>query len=228
MASNRCLPIRIAEFLEAVHIETKEAKYRTAADRAFAYVEKRPLRDWNWEGQFEDVKPSGKYKNLTKHPAGEAAIYMMKRFPTDVKRQALARELLRFCEDQFVCWERPCRADGTGFKTGRDLVKPEDVTADYMKWLDFPSALEQYYWYIPIDASNAKMINAYLALYRVTKNPLDLAKARALGDTLTRVQFDSGRIPTQMAEYQLSVPMQDWVNCMLAAARSLENLAQEE
>ena len=34
MASNRCLPIRIAEFLEAVHIETKEAKYRTAAARS--------------------------------------------------------------------------------------------------------------------------------------------------------------------------------------------------
>ena len=34
MASNRCLLFRIDEFLEAVHIETKEAKYRMAAARS--------------------------------------------------------------------------------------------------------------------------------------------------------------------------------------------------
>ena len=225
VTKNRCHPLGIAEFLERVYAETKDAKYRTAADRAFAFVERGPLSDWNWEGQFEDVGPTGKYVNLTKHPACETAIYMTKRFPTDAKRIALARDLLRFSEDQFVNWERPCRADGTGFKTGREWVKASDETAKYLEWLDFPNVMEQYYWYIPIDASNAKLIRTYLALYRVTKNPLDLAKARALGDTLTRVQLDSGRIPTEMSKYKLADPMTDWINCMMAVANALGELA---
>ena len=44
------------------------------------------------------------------------------------------------------------------------------------------------------------MIAAYLALYRAEKNPLDLAKAKALADSITQVQEPSGRVPTFWAE----------------------------
>ena len=223
---NRCLPITIAEFLEDLHDLTHEAKYRDAATRAFAYVERGPLANWNWEGQFEDVPPSLRYRNLTKHPACETAIYMMRRWPNDARKVALARELLRFAEDQFVYWERPCHPDGRGIRTGDSRYDQGSSVQRYLTWLDFPSVTEQYSWNIPIDASNAKVIRAYLALYRATGNRLDLAKAQALGDTLTRVQLESGRIPTQMAEYNLRDPGQDWLNCMLAAAAALEELAE--
>lgn len=225
---NRCFPLAVAEFLERAYAASGNAAYRAAADRAAAYVDRGPMADFNWEGQFEDVEPTKKYVNLTKHPAVSAAIYFLKRHPGDAKRKAEARELLRFAEDQFVLWERPCRADGTGIRTGRPWYRPEDVTVDYLGWYVFPSATEQYHWNIPIDASNAKLIRGWLATWKATGNPLDLAKARAFGDALTRAQLDSGRIPTQMAEYNLKDAGGDWVNCILAAARALELLAECE
>ena len=83
---------------------------------------------------------------------------------------------------------------------------------------------EQYGWEMPIDASNSKLIRTYLALYKAEGNPLDLAKARALGDTLVNVQKADGSIRTQM----LMRPDADnfWINCMGASIRALDLLAE--
>ena len=60
-----------------------------AADKAFAYIERGPMADWNWEGQFEDIRPaSGRWRNLTKHPACSVAMYLLRRFPGDRRRTA--------------------------------------------------------------------------------------------------------------------------------------------
>jgi hypothetical protein len=77
---------------------------------------------------------------------------------------------------------------------------------------------------MPIDASNSKLIRTYLALYKAEGNPLDLAKARALGDTLVNVQKEDGSIRTQM----LMRPDADnfWINCMGASIRALDLLAE--
>ena len=75
----------------------------------------------------------------------------MKQHPTDGKCRAEARELLRYCEDQFVDWTTP-----------------------------------------GIDGFSARMILAYLALGRLESNPLDLAKARALGNVLANAQRPNG------------------------------------
>ena len=91
-------------FLERMYALIGDMKYRTAADRAFAYIEKGPLTTWNWEGQFEDVAPTAPYQNLTKHDACNTAMYLVRRFPSDQRRIAQAREILRFAEDQVVCW----------------------------------------------------------------------------------------------------------------------------
>ena len=104
-----------------VYALTGEVKYRVAADRAFAYVEKGPLATWNWEGQFEDVIPTALFQNLTKHNACDTAFYLTRRYPWDAKRIAQARELLRFSEDQFVCWERPCHGVGNDPRGRRGL-----------------------------------------------------------------------------------------------------------
>ena len=40
------------------------------------------------------------------------------------------------------------------------------------------------------------MIRAYMAMYQAEGRSEDLAKARALADTITRGQKSSGRIPT--------------------------------
>jgi len=224
-------PNRVASTIPVTYLDrvfelTKDRKYRTASDRAFAYLEKGPLADWCWEGQFEDVQPRARYFNLTKHNACDMAMLLLRRFPGDAKRLAQARELLRWSEDQFVMWEKPCRADGANFVPNAVSVFQKDV----LHW-SAPGVTEQYEWFVPIDSSAAKLINTYLALYRASYNPLDLAKARALGDAIVNVQREDGRIPTHWVNVEndpagtKSEPASEtWVNCLFFSCAALDNL----
>ena len=220
---NRCFPMRQVALFERLFALTGEPKWRTAADRAFAYIENGPLTTWNWEPQFEDVKPQQPYASLTKHDACDVAIYLLKRFPDDKARRGQARELARFAEDQFIYWERPCRADGTGFRTGTP-PGPGNVgwLWDYKSWFT-PGVGEQLGWEMPIDGSADKLIQTFLALYKAEENPLDLAKARTLGDAITNIQKDDGSVRT----HWLMRPDADgfWINCLIATAETLEQLS---
>ena len=209
---NRLVPVHMLGFLERMYEVTGDMKYRDAADRAFAYVEQGPLTTWNWEGQFEDVPPTAPYQNLTKHDACETAMYLVGRFPSDPHRLAQARELVRFSEDQFVCWERPMH----GVKDPRCKLGVWDCES----WR-CPAVLEQYNCYVPIDSSSAKLIRTYLAMFRATKNPMDLAKARTLGDSIIRETHDDGYLPTFWMNTR-----QDWPNCTLASAAALAELSR--
>lgn len=221
-APNRLLPTTAVEMFEALYAETRDGRYREAADRAFGYFERGPMADWNWEGQFEDVRPSpAKYHNLTKHDACSAAIYALARFPGDARWIAFARDAARFAEDQFVDWEVPYG--------GADLPP---VWGEYgnRKWMQkfsewrCPAAVEQYECYVPVDASAAKIIRTFLALYRATGEALYLKKARALGDEATIVQRDDGSYPTW---WRPDSPYHaDWLNCMIATAGAMELLAE--
>ena len=214
---NRLVPIEnVVPMFETLHRMTGRAEYRAAADRAFRSVDDTRMRDWNWEGQFEDTDLTAKYANLTKHSACATAIYLGRRFPKDAARLAQMRELLRFAEDQFVCWEPPYR------NRRSERVTPWN---DYDTW-QTPCALEQYNCYVPIDASAAKMIRTYLALYRAEGRPDDLAKARALGNTATRMQCPDGRLPTWWWPERARRVYADWINCMIASARALSELAE--
>ena len=231
LAPNRLLPMQVVEFLESLHAATSNDAFRAAADKAFAYIERGPMADWNWEGQFEDIRPaSGRWRNLSKHPACSVAMYLLRRFPGDRRRTAQAEELLRFSEDQFVEWTPPY-----DHRRGPDEPKGEDdgsvrfFCQPYSDWVT-PCALEQYSCYFPIDASADKLINTYLALWRVTGKREYLDKARALGATATRMQEADGFICTW---WMKNVQRNDnryhtWVNCLLATARALDNLAAAE
>ena len=225
VSGNRLVPTAVIAFLEELYAVTGDASYREAADRAFSFIERGPLADWNWEGQFEDITPSSRrYQNLTKHNACDTAIYLVKRFPGDASRLRQARDILRYAEDQFVTWRAPCRGDGTG---------PWRPTYPFRCWRT-PAVLEQYSCYSPIDASAAKLIRTYLALYAAEGKALDLAKARALGDSMVNNQDDSGRIRT----YWIPEPGDDdplagairlpyggdWYNCMAADVTALMQL----
>jgi maltose/maltodextrin transport system substrate-binding protein len=208
---NRVQPTGVITFLEKLYRACGDEKYRVCGDKAFAWIEAHPLKDWFWEGQFEDAPLCAKYENPSKHPACELALYLLERFPGDKDRLAIAREILRYAEDQFVCWEKPCAANGHGINTFTAVPSAQENR--YNDWF-YPCALEQYVYYVPIDASNSKLIRTYLALYRAEKNPLDLAKARALADALVRTQRPSGYIPTEYAKVEKrNDPLQGWLNC---------------
>ena len=225
---NRLQPQPVIEFFELLFRVTGRAMYREAADRAFAFIEKGPMRDWDWEGQFEDVKPaSARWSNQTKHAACATATYLLKRFPGDAARLAQAEELVRFGEDQFVEWTPPY--GDRAAPNGRDDGSWDYFCRPYSRWVT-PCALEQYQCYYPIDASADRFINTFLTLWRVTKKAEYLAKAKALGAAATRMQEADGFINTWWIR---GVERNDdryhtWVNCMLATARALDNLANAE
>ena len=226
----RLVPTTVAEFLLHVGRVTGERKYADAADRAFAWMEREgPVKNFCWEGQFEDAKPDRpKYYNLSKHMSSDYALFILKRFPGDKAKIALAREILRFGEDQFAYWKLPQSGNGAKMVTYPVLegFHPEEFAFEH--WYDLPAVGEQTGWNIPIDASAAKMIRLYLALYAAEKNPIDLMKARALGDSITRAQLDNGDVVTQWTRpflyLQTRGSKSGWVNCLVQAVEALELL----
>lgn len=203
VCGNRLVPTRVIPMLEEVADVTGGKKYREAADKAFAYVENGPMKSWAWDAQFEDIQPVPPYANLSKYGPCDTAIYLLKRFPGDKKRIAQAREMLRFSEDQFVVWEAPHAPTWTT-----------------------PVVLEQYHCYLPIDESVAKLVSAYLALHKAEGDPVDLAKAKALGDAFTRVLLPDGRLRTYWNNASTTNEHEDWVNGQVADAFALEELAE--
>ena len=216
------VPTKPMALFESLADATGDAKWHKAADDCFAWLEKGPLADWNWDGQFEDIEPRPPYQDLTKHNAIDTMLYLLKHRGGDYAVRKQAREILRWSEDQFVFWEAPCAPNA---RVPRPGVKPGTFAPG--KW-HYPSVFEQYSCYISIDASAAKMIFAYLAMYRVEKNPFDLAKAKTLADAMTQIQEPSGRIPTFWAAKDdwISDVRYDWLNCMAASAAALVEFSE--
>ncbi len=194
--ANRLLPGRY--LLGA--FDRSGADFAAARDRAFAFIEREPLASWNWDGQFEDMDPMPPYQNLQKGVAVDTALRLFK-----MGRNAEALEIVDWCEDQFTVWSAPIHH------------------MDWQHWKT-PTALEQYDYYTPIDASMGDMIGAFAAAYRATGDALYLEKARALADNITRNQRADGTIPT----YFDSRCGSDWVNCMVYVADRLEYLSDIE
>ena len=222
VGDNCAVPTSIMSYLERLTEVTGDKRFSKAAEKGVPFL-RNMLRTFNWEGQFEDVELMQKpYQNLTKHNGTEAVMYLAKRYPDDPDVRRYARELQRFSEDQFVVWEQP----GWMYKYHIPGFRPLSATKTKV-WGNYnwftPTVLEQYRCFMPVDASLAKMIRYYLFMYDLEKNPLDLAKARALGDALTRVQTPDGRIPT-WCDPNRAVES-DWINCGFATASALKLLA---
>ena len=223
--NNYCVPTGIMVFLEELSNVTGEKKYREAAQKGFPHLE-RMMESFNWEGQFEDVEAQTKpYLNLTKHNATAAYLYLCRKEPGNKELVRNAREVQRFAEDQFIIWEQPGWVGKYDPFSWRD---PEDLNTGKWGWQFYhtPCVLEQYRCYVPVNASSAKLIRYFLMMYDLEKDPLDLAKARALGDALTTVQGDDGRLPTWM---NIGLPTaSDWLNCDISAIEALRLLAKYE
>ena len=196
--ANRLVPNRyLLGMFDRAFAATGDAAFSAARDRAFAYVLDGPAKTWNWDGQFEDMDPMPPYRNLQKGVAVDTALRLFA-----MGRKAEACEMVDWCEDQFVVWSDPIH------------------NMDWKNWKT-PTALEQYDYYTPIDASMGDMIGAFAAAYKATGDRLYLEKAKALADNITRHQRADGTIPTYFDSRKGS----DWVNCMVYVADRLEALA---
>lgn len=205
-------------FMTKLYAVTNDGRFKAAADRALQYVLRTQVNTYNWEGQFEDSPLSTNYMNLTHYAPVGLAVYLTKYRAGDADSVQLARELMRFAEDQFVVWKRPC--------PWPHQSPYGDVPYDTSLW-HTPAALEQYGWHVPIDASTANLAKGFLSLYNAGCGELCLAKARALADQLTIMQHDDGKIPT----HWMNTPDAEenfWWNCMFESCRLLVEMAEHQ
>jgi len=208
----------VVPFLIALYKRTGDVKWKSVCDRAVEYVMNTQLPSYNWEGQFEDSPLSTNYMNLTHFSATSLAIYFAENTPEDHDKMELAKELMRFTEDQFVIWNRPYPWP----HATPDGGKPYDTSLWHT-----PCALEQYGWYVPIDDSAASVALGFLAMYKAGAGEIYLAKARALMDQITIMQHENGQIPTHWMNTE-DAEKNFWFNCMFFSCRVLEITAEYE
>jgi len=147
-------------------------KYSEMKEKATKWMTEGPMKDFDLEGSFEDTYSFGSepYQNLTNCTSAIYASYLLKKDDRTEQDIQDAIDLIRLSEDQFVHWD----------------YMPDDVTG--VREIPTPSTFEQYRCYEPVDDSSCNMVNAYLDLYAITKDPLLLEKSRALMDHLTILQ----------------------------------------
>ncbi len=212
LSDNFCDPLaNILPFLMKLYERTGDEKWKTLADNAIRYSENNALATYNWEGQFEDSGLSANYSNLTHFGASALVKHYAKYYYADESKMQIADDIVRYIEDQFVVWHRPA---------------PWNKDSEDTSFWPIPCALEQYNWYVPIDASAASIAMTFLAMYKAGRGELYLAKAKALVNTITRVQHENGFIPTHWMNEEVLAGENFWVNCMIASADAAQALAE--
>lgn len=208
-----CQPCVICEFLRHVYAVTGDIQWNILAENGMKYLREVCLKEFHWEGQFEDSPISEHYSNLTGIMPANFVREIAKYHADDEAQVETAKELLRYIEDQFVVWEHPAKYN---CKTMFDTTL-----------FHTPAGLEQYNWYVPIDGSAATAMDAFIKVHSMTGAPLLLEKACALADSITNMQNPrTGMIPTH---WMLPSAIEDgddmWLNCMIETARMLSGLA---
>ncbi len=214
---NYCVPDVIMDFMNGMYRRTGEEVWAQLEKGCYDYIIKTCVENYNWEGQFEDSSFSTLYSNLTHFTADRMIDYIVNNKADDEKWMSEAEDMLRFVEDQFVIWEN--------FAPYNDRCSIRHG-ADISEWFS-PAGLEQYKWYMPIDSSTACIVKAFLDMYSVKKDPLLLAKAKVLGDSITRMQNPkNGLIPTHwMRKTCIEDGGNLWVNCLIVTASCMMYLA---
>ena len=192
-----CIPIVIVKFLDRLENQYGLNDFVEASNNAFKWIMENPVKTFDWSGQFEDINPTVPYENLTEHEACSTAGYLFNHSDKDTNYILIAEELLRFSEDQFVVWEKPM----------------PHIYTRAQRWI-LPCVLEQYKYYVPIDASASKLIETYLSAYKVTGKILYMAKAVELANAMTVAQIkDSGKYPTYWEYNDRRNVNEGWLNC---------------
>jgi len=206
----------VVPFMKELYKATGDEDFNTLAKNAVEYVVKYQLSTYNWEGQFEDSPLSTNYMNLTHYGPVSLAQYYSEYCKDDKECMETAKELVRFAEDQFVIWKKPY--------PWKHHTPDGEPMYDTSIW-HTPCALEQYGWYVPIDASASELIHGFMALYKAGCGGLYLAKAKALTDQLTNVQHENGQIPTHWMNTE-GAEKNFWFNCMFYSCETLVEMSE--
>ena len=212
LSNNVCVDFKFVTFFYDLYEVTGDECWRDLAIGNYAYITKTCLKNYKWEGQFEDVAVSGNYRNLTHFTPNNLIAYVLEHAKDDEEMVNEAKDLMRYVEDQFVVW-------------GEFARWPYGGTRDPMY---SPAGLEQYFCYVPIDSSTATIVRSFMNMYRLTADRLYLEKSMALADTITRMQNkESGQVPTFFIGEDGAYGYKNfWINCQLYTASALLALAK--
>jgi len=231
---NLCVPTDIINFLERLTRDYGKGEFRDCSEKAFHWIMENPMKTFHWEGQFEDVGYSKNYSNMERGKPLAFAVILLSRSNDEPAYVAMAEELIRFAEDQFIIWEQPLPREL--FRTSRRPIPGKPYLTS--KWFT-PCVLEQYDYYTPIDASSASAIAAFQKAFEITGQELYLAKAISLADNQTVAQdLARGIYPTYQMDLTGKEGLADltsgskddqkvwngWLNCATMTARALLDL----
>jgi hypothetical protein len=201
-----CIPIMIVNFLSELENKYNQKQFQDPIESALKWIWENPMKTYDWTGQFEDVAAVGPYQNLTKFEASWFAQYLLDNKDKDSSYKKLAIELIAFCEDQFVFWERPKIYDNWGTTSN--------------EWHS-PSVVEQYKCYVPINSSCDQMILTYIKAYEKTGELIYREKAKTLANSVVNYQMDDGMIRT----FMFPGISEFWLNCMTYSLVMLEKMS---
>lgn len=202
------------QFFERLMEQYGREELTEMRDQAFAYLMANPMKTYMWTSQFEDGPPNHTYNRMSPAQACELAMYLFDHRKDNPQYVEQAIELMRWSEDQFVCWEVP--------------GNPKFMEHD---WLRIPCVMEQYGYMVPVNFSSQHLILTYLKAWQATGNSLYMAKAKDLANALLIAQeLHKGEYPTYLLE-----PSEDgsfeftqniWINCGVYTMRSVMRLAE--
>ncbi len=211
LAENIAIPTSAINYFDRLRKDYNVTGLETATKNAVHWVMENPVKTFNWQGQFEDVKALPPYRRHSREQACDFAIYLLK----NKKSVSLAEELIRFSEDQFVIWEKPLP---TVIHDNPDTEKSPGWNSK--NWIT-PSVQEQYGFFMPVARAAGVMIETYWQAYMATKKEIYLAKAKSIANSLTLVQKEhKGDYPTMFTKY----PMNFWLNSLVYPARVMMDL----
>ena len=226
-ADKLAIPTSTINYLERLRKDYQVDGLRPAIERAFAWIMEHPVKDFEWLAQYEDVGLSNapKYRRMSREQPCDFAIYLCKTRARDPKMIALAEELIRFAEDQFVTWEGMEDLVVNGNNTIRqpadDKLRPPGWYS--RTWL-LPVVHEQYGFWMPSARNTGLMIETYWHAYRATKKEVYLAKALSIANNFTRVQqLHDGEYPTMFTPHKMNY----WLNNSIYPARVMITLQKD-
>lgn len=206
-ADNIVIPTSVINYFDRLKTNYGVNGLDISISKTFQWIMDNPVKTFNWQGQFEDVKALPPYKNLSREQACDLAIYLFR----NKKEIKLAEELVRFSEDQFVIWEKPKKIA---------YQQPQHKGGKSENWIT-PSVQEQFVFWMPVGRSAAIMIEAYWEAYAATKKEIYLAKAKSIANAFTLVQkAHNGDYPTFFTQY----PMNKWLNSTVYPAKTMMSL----
>lgn len=212
LTSARSMPTSILQLAQRLQDDYKVKGFSEMIAKTEAWLWDNTISTFNFNGQFEDVKVTDKaaYQNLTNCIAVDCIEYFLQKPKPTQKEIDACIQMARFAEDQFTRWHSQYDHHG-------ETPQPESTYS--------PFVFEQYSFQCAIDASTAGVARAWMHIWEATGDPLALAKAKALTDTLVKVQdTENGCIPTSLDMTYKHDCTEDWSNCVYHVITTLVQL----